>query len=107
MPQDSQSQNSSKRAVSSPVQPCPTHHWIVVRLIRLPDKKQRDSWWPIRRHEAYASESFSAEITDGHKDGKLDGNGSVSYDNIPAGSCQFLFNQFYDEIDQFFKKELR
>lgn len=86
---------------------CPTRHWIVVKVIRKPDKKQRHGWWPARRTEAYSSESFSAEITDGHKDGSLNSTGMVRFDNIPAGSCQFLFNKFFEEIDQFFKKQLQ
>jgi hypothetical protein len=84
-----------------------------VKLIRLPDKKPRNEltvknvpWWPARSVEAYSSESFSAEITDGHKDGSLNGAGMVRFDGIPAGSCRFLFTKFYDEIDQFFSKQL-
>lgn len=78
-----------------------------MKLIRLPDKKKRESWWPVRLVEAYSSESFSAEITNGHKDGSLNAAGMVRFDNIPAGGCQFLFNKFYDEIDQFFSKQLK
>ena len=96
----------SNRPVSSPVQPCVTRHWIVVKLVRMPDIKDRHDWWPARRTEPYGSESFSAEITDGHKDGSLNSGGTVRFDNIPAGTCAFLFNKFYKEIDEFFSKQL-
>jgi hypothetical protein len=73
----------------------------------MPDPAQRHWWWPFRRVEAYGSEPFSAEITDGYKQGSLSSSGMVRFDNIPAGSCQFLFNKFYTEIDQFFSKQVQ
>jgi len=66
----------------------------------------RESWWPSRRGEAYGSEPFSAVLTDGHRDGSLDAAGMVRFDDIPAGSCEFLFNKFYDEIDKYFNDQL-
>lgn len=80
----------------------------------MPDKKPRNElvvkslpWWPARKVEAYSSEPFYAWLTDGEKTGSLNGAGMVRFDGIPAGTCGFRFHKFYDEIDQFFKKELR
>lgn len=88
-----------ERDVGHPEQGCPKKHRFTLKLAPLPDGKDRSaySWWPARP-PGYASAKYSAEITDGHHSGSLDGDGAVKFEGIPAGSCRIEFAAFYDDV---------
>lgn len=88
-----------------PVKACVVH-WIKVSLVRHPDLNARPKWWPRARPLPYASEPYDADTTQGKKSGSLDGRGSVKFNNIPAGTCQFQFKKFHEKIEQYFKEKL-
>jgi hypothetical protein len=98
---------AGNRPVSKPVEPCAPKYGIRIQLIRLPDVGERPTYWPTTTTGPYASERYSAEITDGHHDGSLDGQGSVRFDNIPSGSCSIRFPDFYVEIERYFDQQLQ
>jgi hypothetical protein len=106
-PQPTQEPLPSERKPGSPVEPCPKTHWIQVELLRNSVGGQRPSWWPPKQQPPYAKEPFSAEITDGHKEGALNGQGSVRYDGIPCGTCTFKFKVFYKEIEDYIAAQLK
>jgi hypothetical protein len=85
--------------VPPPVQP-EKQHQIAVRLVPLPVEKAPSAypWWPPRVR-SYGGTAFSADVTDGHHDGKLNGYGVARFDNIPAGTCSLSFPKFYDDIE--------
>jgi hypothetical protein len=107
--QDDADSSFSSSPVDSPVAACggPTIHWITVRLLRLPDLKQRDSWWPVAPSGPYAGVKFNAQITDGPHAGVLDPQGTATFNEIPAGTCSFKVDKsFYQDIEQFFDAQL-
>jgi hypothetical protein len=76
-------------------------------LVRQPDLESRPDWWPAAQSGPYTSEQYSASLTDGPREGSLDGDGAVDAQNIPAGSCEFQATKdFYDEIEQYFDSQL-
>jgi hypothetical protein len=82
-------------------------HWIEVKLTAQPDLSPRPDYWPAKEGgSCYAAERFTATITHGPDDGSLDGQGTVRYDDIPAGSCQIRFHKFHEEIQRFFDEQL-
>ena len=87
-------------AVALPPPADPEKHRVALRLVPLPVAKAPSAypWWPARAR-SYGDAAFSAEITDGHHDGTLDGRGCVSFEDIPAGTCSFSFPEFYDDIE--------
>jgi len=88
----------------APACPHPLLHWISISLLILPDNKP-PSWWP--RETGSSEEQYTAKITNGNKAGKIDLGGSVRFDQIPAGTCQFqVSKEFYSKIEKFFKSEL-
>lgn len=93
------------KPVGSSVKPCDVH-WIRVSLVRQPDLKARPKWWAPAKPLPYASEPYNADTPQGKKSGSLDGQGSVRFDGIPAGTCQFQFKKFYEKIEQHFKETL-
>lgn len=95
----------SNAPVSSPVVACDVH-WISMRLIRQPDVQLRPDWWPAWDDVPYKSEQYKAQITNGPTAGNLDGDGFVKFWSIPAGTCQFVFPNFYKEIEDYFAKQL-
>ena len=74
-------------------------HWIEIRVIALPDVYPRNIWWPRDRKVTYANEPFTAEITDGHRDGALDHDGCASYYQIPGGTCSLRFTELFHRIE--------
>jgi hypothetical protein len=58
------------------------------------------AWWRQRAADPYASEPFAATLTDGPKQGSLDGDGRIGYEQIPPGSCEFQFKEFYRAIEK-------
>jgi hypothetical protein len=95
----------SNKPVGKPVNSCVVH-WIKVSLVRQPDLKARPAWWPPQKGLPYNSEPYDADTTQGKKNGSLDGQGSVKFNNIPAGTCQFQFKKFHEKIKQHFKEQL-
>ena len=95
----------SNTLLHKPIAPCDLH-WISVQLIRHPDLQARPAWWPRPQKPPYNSEPYKANTTKGEKVDSLNGYGIARYDNIPAGTCQFRFNRFYEKIDQFFRDQL-
>ncbi|HTX38154.1 MAG TPA: hypothetical protein VME43_24155 [Bryobacteraceae bacterium] len=80
--------------------------WIEVHLIPLPPKwssKTCKAYPDKPTCTAYPYERFSADVTDGHKDSRLDGNGSARYDQIPAGVCEWQFTNFFDAVEKALK----
>jgi len=79
--------------------PRPKNHRFALKLMPLPDLKPRSaySWWPPRPPD-YANIPYSADITDGHHDGSLDGDGRMKFEGIPGGSCGVSFATFYDDV---------
>jgi hypothetical protein len=83
-------------------------HWIKVRLVPEPDLSARPDYWRAKPvGESYPREEFSAKITDGPKEESLDGDGRIEYQGIPAGTCSFRFDEFFDAIEDYFEKELK
>jgi hypothetical protein len=95
----------SNTPLGQPIAGCDLH-WISVQLIRHPDLTVRPAWWPPPQLPPYDSEPYKANTTKGKDVGSLNGYGSARYDNIPAGTCQFHFDRFYEKIDQFFREKL-
>lgn len=100
------SSNPGGGAVGQPVATCKELFWITIRLVREdylkkppPFMKKPGDWWLPEPARGYSSEQFSAEITDGHKDGETDGQGYVEYDDIPSGSCSIQYKPFYLDIE--------
>ena len=73
---------------------------IAIMLVPLPTASVHSDtpWWPPGKR-SYTDLPFSADITDGHHDGTLDGAGVVAFDGIPEGTCSISFPQFYDDIE--------
>jgi hypothetical protein len=94
------SSSGSNPPVGQPVATCKALHWVGIRLVKEPYRKTQPGWWVSPPSSPYASEQFDAEITDGHKDAETDGNGSVSYSDIPSGSCSAKFRPFYLDIEK-------
>lgn len=84
--------------------PCPVSHWIDFQLLRLSDPEARKPWWPAAKSLPYSLEPYTAQLPDGLRDGRLDTEGRVHFDNIPAGSCRFAAVEFYADIESFFNK---
>lgn len=95
----------SNAPVTSPVAACDVH-WVSMRLIRQPDVQLRPDWWPPLDQAPYKTEQYKAQITNGPTAGNLDDDGFVKFSGIPAGSCQFVFANFYKEIEDYFSKQL-
>ncbi len=95
---------STERPVSSAVQPCPLKHWIRIQVVPRPDLKQRPAYWAPVGSNPYVTEAFTAQITDGHHDGELDGGASVRFDRIPAGSCQVTLQEFFKPVKELFNQ---
>jgi hypothetical protein len=75
-------------------------HRIAIMLVPLPTTSIHwdTPWWPPGKRR-YAHLFFSADTTDGHHEGALDGSGVVRFDRIPEGTCSISFPQFYDDIE--------
>jgi len=85
------------------VVPC-TLHSITVRLALPPENCPK--WWPTPGPVPYNHETYKGNLTDGEHFGLLDGSGAATFQQIPAGSCQFQFPDFYLNIEQYFKEKL-
>jgi hypothetical protein len=82
----------NERPISSPVQPCPSKHWIDVRLRFRPEAKARPVGWPVERLPGYRHTNVSVTAAGVAPPLRtLDDDGRVRVDDIPAGSAQVVF----------------
>jgi hypothetical protein len=88
-----------QRDVGHTVGNCPGKHWISLKLEPAADGAPRASysWWPATA-PGYTDVPYTAEITDGFREGKLGAEGTVRFDGIPCGTCQFVFDEFYEDV---------
>ena len=89
----------TNRPVDSPVEQCPTSHWLDVTLQPAPDARPRPAWWPVERRTGYASEDASTAAPAQQPLRQLNGNGNVRWEGIPAGAYDVVFWKFYYEVD--------
>lgn len=81
-----------------PKAPTEVLHPIKLHLMPLPLVKP-PAWWPQAAAKPYAAEPFGATLTNASKQGTLDGDGRVGYEQLPPGSCEFVFKDFYKKIE--------
>ncbi|HEX5747844.1 MAG TPA: hypothetical protein VFZ09_16490 [Archangium sp.] len=98
---------SSNRSTDDPVLPCTIKHWLVIRLGARPNQKARDHEGQVDGQPGYAGEKYAASGACGTKEGMLDGGSSLRFHNIKAGHCTIVFKHFYEDIEAFFKEQLR
>lgn len=96
-PTASPSGGFSHKDVCEPSLPC-SKDWIEITLLKHPGGKRKD-WWPSFGDKIYPYEPFKAKITDGPRDGALNRKAWVRFEDIPAGSCDIQFHQFFEKID--------
>ncbi len=95
---------SQRRQETPPKNPeKPKLHWIEVELLPRPDAAARKKWWSPYPAVTYPNEPFAAEVTDGHKDSRLNSDGWCRYDRIPGGTCSWKFIEFFDETEKALK----
>ncbi|WNG56718.1 hypothetical protein F0U59_19625 [Archangium gephyra] len=101
------SSDCSNRAVDDPVLPCTIKHWLIIRLSARPNLEARAQGGEVDRQPGYAGEKYTASGACGNKEGALDGGASLRFQNIKAGHCTIVFKDFYEDIEAFFKEQLR
>ena len=85
--------------------PCPLGYWFQCELLRKPREKVVSSWHADTA-PGYSNEKYSANLTDKCVAAKLDGGGKTKHNNIPAGTSDIEFPEFYSEIEEWLKKQI-
>ncbi len=88
-----------------PLAPATVLHPIRLHLVPVP-LLDPPAWWPKAAPQPYASEPFSAELTNRSVAARLDGDGRVGYTELPPGSCSFRFPDFCAPLKPLFQSSI-
>lgn len=102
------SSTSGDTCPADPVLSCEEMHWITIQLKPFKNSEKRPNYWPAPpADDAFAFESYAAELTIGHAEDYLDAGGSTTYPRIPAGTCQIKFSFAFKNLQQYFDRLVR
>jgi hypothetical protein len=91
---------SATVGAKTPVKQC-----FPVRLDMVPEKVARPRWWPAEKRKSYGGElmqitlpGFPPPVT------SLDSGGNATVDDIPPGTANIAFADFYNDVEDTFAK---